>query len=196
VNYPTLKYETPLEWVVRVEGGLLELLSDHAHNELKAASTAQAWLLKKPGDRALVLQLAELAAEEVEHFHRVVRILYARGGELLPVDRNAYAEALLKGSARTRKDPFLDRMIVAALIEARSCERFVLFAEHLADSELRQLYRDLIPSEVGHGELFIDLVRNGFPEELAEPRIEELFELEGEVMAALPFAYRVHSGLA
>lgn len=193
---PELRSRTPLEWVARVEQRPLELLSDHAHNELKAASTAQAWLLKKPGDGELVLQLAELAAEEVEHFQRVVKLLYDRGGQLLPVDNNAYASALLEGSARTRKDPFLDRMIVAALIEARSCERFELFAEHLGDPELRRLYRELIPSERGHAELFVSLVRESFPAAIAEARIDELFELEGQVIESLPFAYRVHSGLA
>jgi tRNA-(ms[2]io[6]A)-hydroxylase len=196
VSQPELRYRTPPEWVARVEGRPLELLSDHAHNELKAASTAQAWLLKNPGDAGLVLRLAQLAAEEVMHFERVVKLLYARGGTLLPVDNNAYAEALLSGSARTRKDPFLDRMIVAALIEARSCERFELFAAHLRDEELRALYRELIPCERGHASLFIDLVREGFSAVRAEERIDELFELEGRVMEALPFAYRVHSGLA
>ncbi len=191
---PELRVATPPEWVARVEERPLELLSDHAHNELKAASTAQAWLLKYPGDAELVLRLASLAAEEVEHFDRVVRILYARGGELLPVDNNAYAEALLKGSARTRKDAFLDRMIVAALIEARSCERFVLFAEYLRDPELRELYRGLIESETGHKELFVDLVFEAYPEEVALDRLNTLFDLEAEVLEALPFAHRVHSG--
>jgi len=185
-----------VEWVRRVEERPLELLSDHAHNELKAASTAQAWLLKHPTKTSLVLKLAELAAEEMEHFERVVRLLYSRGGVLLPVDNNEYATALLGASAPSRRDPFLDRMVLAALIEARSCERFELLAEHLADGELRDLYRDLIPSESGHRELFIDLVRDAFAPAVAEERIEQLFELEAQVLGKLAFAFRVHSGLA
>ena len=195
MNYPELQSATPVEWVRRIEERPLELLSDHAHNELKAASTAQAWLLKNPSNRAMVLELAQLAAEELEHFERVIKILYARGGTLLPVDNNAYAEALLTGSAKTRRDPFQDRMIVAALIESRSCERFELFAEHLEDAELRELYRDLIPCESGHKDLFIDLVRDAFPDGRAEERIEQLFALEAEVLERLPFAYRMHSGV-
>jgi tRNA 2-(methylsulfanyl)-N6-isopentenyladenosine37 hydroxylase len=193
VSYPELRSETDPDWVRRIEERPLDLLSDHAHNELKAASTAQAWLLKKPQDETLVLELAKLAAEEMEHFDRVVRLLYGRGGTLQPVENNLYADRLLKGSAKNRKDVYLDRMIVAALIEARSCERFELLAEHLEDAELAQLYRDLIPCEVGHNELFIDLTRRAFPES-ADGRIEELFELEAEVLAELPFAYRMHSG--
>ncbi len=193
MSYPELRSSTDPKWVRRMEERPLELLSDHAHNELKAASTAQAWLLKNPTDGQLVLELAKLAAEEMEHFERVVRLLYGRGGTLQPVDNNVYADRLLKGSAKTRREPFLDRMIVAALIEARSCERFVLLAENLQDEELATLYRELIPCEVGHNELFIDLTRAAFPE-LADARIEQLFELEAEVLADLPFAYRMHSG--
>ncbi|MCB9914758.1 MAG: tRNA-(ms[2]io[6]A)-hydroxylase [Planctomycetes bacterium] len=190
-----LEYATPPEWVRLVERRPLELLSDHAHNELKAASTAQAWLLKRPEASALVVRLARVAAEETEHFDRVVRLLYGRGGALLPLDTNPYADALLARSAATRKDRFLDRMVVAALIEARSCERFELLAAHLADAELRALYAGLVESEQGHRALFLDLVREHFEPAVAEARIAELFRLEGEVMAALPFAYRMHSGL-
>lgn len=191
-----LEYATDPIWVELVAREPLELLSDHAHNELKAASTAQAWLLKRPEDSRLVTRLARLAAEETEHFDRVVQLLYGRGGRLLPLDNNPYAEALLARSAPTRKDRFLDRMLVAALIEARSCERFELLAEHAEDSELRRLYADLVECERGHRALFLELVRESFPPALAEPRIAELFRIEGEVMAELTFAYRMHSGLA
>lgn len=192
----SLEYRTPAEWVARVEERPLELLSDHAHNELKAAATAQAWLLKHPGKPKLVRQLARVAAEETEHFDRVIQLLYSRGGQLLPLENNAYAEALLARSAQSRKDKFLDRMIVAALIEARSCERFELLGEHLRDAELRTLYADLIECEQGHRALFLDLVLEFFPSEAAEARIAELFRIEGEIVASLPFAYRMHSGLA
>jgi len=196
LGYPRLQYATPPEWVRRIEERPLELLSDHAHNELKAASTAQAWLLKNPQDARLVTRMATLAAEELEHFDRVVQLLYGRGGTLLPVDRSVYAEALLRESAKTRKNAFLDRMVLAALIECRSCERFELLAEHLADEELAGLYRDLIPCEQGHNELFVDLVREAFPGGVADARLEQLFALEADVIAELPFAYRMHSGMA
>jgi tRNA-(ms[2]io[6]A)-hydroxylase len=194
VNYPCLRSSTTVAWVHGVQEKPLELLSDHAHNELKSASTAQAWLLKSPGNTRLVLELSKVAAEEMEHFERVIQLLYGRGGALLPVDNNAYAEALLSGSAKTRRSPFLDRMIVAALIETRSCERFELLAEHLADEELGRLYAGLIPSETGHRKLFIDLACEAFPGAATEDRIEELFDLEAEVIGDLPFGYRMHSG--
>jgi len=196
MSSPELRWATPVEWVERVEERPLELLSDHAHNELKAAATAQAWLLKCPDDPALVLELAKLAAEEVEHFERVVRLLYARGGRLQPIDNNAYAEALLAASARSRKKTFVDRLLVAALIEARSCERFELLAEHMRDRELACLYGGLLESERGHAALFVDLVRRSLPEGEAVERIDALFALEAEVMEGLPFAYRMHSGMA
>ncbi|MFT7668582.1 MAG: tRNA-(ms[2]io[6]A)-hydroxylase [Planctomycetota bacterium] len=196
VSYPLLRGTTSPEWVKCIEdGGLFELLSDHAHNELKAAATAQAWLLKNTDQPKLVIELSKVAAEELEHFERVVKLLYSRGGQLHPLKSNPYAEALLKGSAKTRRDPFLDRLIVAALIEARSCERFILLADHLLDPEVAGLYRDLIPCELGHNELFVDLVRESFPGEGTENRIEQLFDLEGEVIASLPFSFAMHSGM-
>ena len=195
MSYPELRYATPPEWVARIEERPLELLSDHAHNELKAAATAQAWLLKNTDKPRLVLELSKLASEEVEHFDRVIRLLYSRGGELQPIDNNPYAAELLSRSAGTRKDPFVDRLLVAALIEARSCERFVLLGEYLRDPVLRQLYRDLTPCEMEHKDLFVDLVRESLPAGEADSRIAQLFDLEGQVVAELPFAYRMHSGI-
>ncbi|MEO2093209.1 MAG: tRNA isopentenyl-2-thiomethyl-A-37 hydroxylase MiaE [bacterium] len=191
-----LAYQTPLEWVERVAEKPLLLLSDHAHNELKAAATAQAWLQKHPGKPDLVRQLARVAAEETEHFVQVIEILYARGGVLLPLGKNLYAEALLSRAAATRQDKFLDRLIVAGLIEARSCERFQLLAQHLEDRELRELYAGLVECELGHRELFLRLAYEFFPHEVAEARSAELFAIEGEVIARLGFDYYLHSGLA
>jgi len=195
LTYPELTYATPPEWVERIAEGPLELLSDHAHNELKAAATAQAWIMKHPGKSEMVRRLATLAAQEVEHFERVIQILYARGGKLQPVEKSPYADALLTRSSPTRSSNFLDRMILAALIEARSCERFVMLAEGLEDRELSALYGDLIEVETTHKALFVDLAREFFPEDEVEPRLTELWQIEGEVIESLPFSFRMHSGV-
>ncbi len=89
----------------------------------------------------------------------------------------------------------LDRLLLAQLIEARSLERFQLLAEHLADRGLGALYEDLLASEAGHRALFGRLARGLFPAPDVERRQAQLWALEGEILAALPFAYRVHSGL-
>lgn len=188
-----LHHPTPVEWVRAVEQRPLALLADHAHCELKAAASAQALLLRHTERRDLAQRLAEIAVEEMQHFELVLGVLHARGGTLGPAPVNAYAEALLAASARSRRLRLLDRLVVAALIEARSFERFQLLAEHLADDELRELYRGLMASEAAHRGTFLRFARELFPAE-APGRIEVLTALEGEVVAGLPFDCTMHSG--
>jgi tRNA-(ms[2]io[6]A)-hydroxylase len=191
-----LDWSTPPEWVDRVAERPLALLSDHAHCELKAAASAQAMVAKNGQHPDLVEALGAVAIEELEHFQQVYALLRARGGGLEAQDVNPYADALLERSAATRTRRFLDRLLVAELIEARSLERFHLLADHLRDPELAQLYRSLMHSEAGHQALFERLARELFPGEVAESRRDELRVLEAEVMASLPFDFRVHSGMA
>lgn len=189
-----LECATPAEWVARVEERPLALLSDHCHCELKAAASAQAMLAKNGHHASLVEALGAVAIEELEHFRAVHAVLRARGGRLEPQDTNPYAEALLERSAATRRRRFLDRLLVAELIEARSLERFHLLAEHLRDAELAGLYRSLMASEAAHQALFERLARDLHPPGEVEMRRDELRALEGEVVAGLPFDHRVHSG--
>lgn len=190
-----LDWSTPPEWVERVEERPLALLSDHAHCELKAAASAQAMVAKNGHLADLVDALGAVAIEELEHFQQVHRLLRARGGELGHQDTNPYAEALLERSAATRTQRFLDRLLVAELIEARSLERFHLLAEHLRDPELAQFYRSLMGSEAGHQALFERKALELFPAGVAEARRDELRVLEAEVMSGLSFDYRMHSGM-
>lgn len=189
-----LDWSTPPAWVGQVEREPLALLADHAHCELKAASSAQSLLLRNPGRREVVERLGAMAAEELEHFNRVVAILHARGGELTWQDSNPYAEGLHRASAETRRSTLLDKLLLARLIEARSLERFHLLAEHLRDAELAALYRDLLRSEAGHRALFGQLARGFFPEAEVTAREAELRAVEAAVIRALPCAPRVHSG--
>jgi tRNA-(ms[2]io[6]A)-hydroxylase len=189
-----LEYATPPAWVARVEREPLALLSDHAHCELRAAASAQALIVRNPARSGFVAQMLALAQEELEHFGRVAAELEARGGRLDHKAPNPYADRLLAASVPDRGDAFLDRLLIAALIEARSLERFRLLAEHLADAGLAGLYRELLPSEARHRTLFVDLAREAFGNERADARHAELRAREAGVMAALPFAVRIHSG--
>jgi tRNA-(ms[2]io[6]A)-hydroxylase len=191
-----LEYETPVRWVTGVEREPLALLSDHAHCELRAASSAQALIVRNPQRSSFVAAMLALAQEELEHFGLVSRELAARGGRLSHKSPNPYADQLLARSAEHRGDAFLDRLLVAGLIEARSLERFHLLATHLADRDLAQLYRELLPSESRHHSLFLDCAREFFGRPRAEERFERLRALEAEIVAALPFAVRIHSGPA
>lgn len=197
-----LTWTTPVEWVARVERDPLALLSDHAHCEMKAAASAQALIGKHTRKSELVRALCDIAREELEHFARVQQAIVARGGVLEPFSRNPYAETLIgrSGQGRVctddeRDETLLDRLLVSALIEARSLERFVLLAEHARDEELAELYRSLVPSEAAHQAQFRKLARAVYPETRVKERLEFLTELEGRVVAALPFEVRMHSGM-
>ncbi|MDP6539021.1 MAG: tRNA isopentenyl-2-thiomethyl-A-37 hydroxylase MiaE [Planctomycetota bacterium] len=190
-----LAWRTPPAWATRVAEQPLALLSDHAHCELKAASTAQALIARHPDDALLVERLATMAEEEMQHFHAVVRLLHARGGTLGPLRPNPYAEALAQAAKEGRGDVLLDRLVLAGLIEARSLERFRLFEEHLADKELAALYRSLAPTEAAHQGMFFHLAHRRGGERVASERIEVLRRREGRIVEDLPFAHRVHSGL-
>ena len=191
-----LEYETPPAWVAGVEADPLALLSDHAHCELRAAASAQALIVRNPQRTRFVGQMLALAQEQLEHFGSVMRLLEQRGGALDHKAPNPYAEGLLSRSSPDRGDPFLDRLLIAGLIEARSLERFHLLGEHLTDPELAALYRELAPSEARHHTLFVRSAREFFGAERADARWTALVAREAEVVAGLPFAVRMHSGPA
>lgn len=188
-----LAWATPPEWVAAVATDTLSLLSDHAHCELKAASSAQALIAKNTQRPELIAELLSIAQEELEHFGRVVRLIESRGGKLAPVSGNRYAGELLRRGALGKSPHLLDRLLVAALIEARSLERFRLLADHLPDPELRALYTDLLNSEASHRAFFLDAAQSYHPKQF-DSELERFAELEAEVISALPFAHLVHSG--
>ncbi len=192
-----LLYETPMEWVGRVDAlGLLPLLSDHAHCELKAAATMQALIAKNCEHERIVQSLPEVAQEELQHFQRVESELRRRGGRLAEQTASPYAEGLQRGAAKTRKSLLLDRLLLSHLIEARSAERFHLLGQHLEDRELADLYRDLLPSESAHRVLFLRLAQDAFSRSDVEQRLTELQGLEAQLLPGLPLEARIHSGMA
>lgn len=198
-----LTVATPIDWVARVEADVLALLSDHAHCELKAAASAQALIAKNSTRGTLVLRLAEIAREELEHFAAVVHVLDARGGALGLLEPNPYVEALIGRSHHgricaddERDEHLLDRLLVSSLIEARSLERFHLLATHLVDRELADFYRLLVPAEALHQALFRELALSLYPAERVALRLDALTAVEGDIVSRLPFAVRMHSGLA
>lgn len=195
-----LRSETPIRWAKRVSEEPLALLIDHAHCELGAAASAQALLRRQagrghPGGGELSDRLAALAVEELVHFRQVLRIIEAWPGNFDEVPPSPYVAGLVHGaSQRSRGVPFLDRLLIAGLIELRSLERFELLAEHATESRLRDLYAELAPSERGHAHLFDRLAREYFAEDVVDRRAEELAGVEAELLAGLPVEPRMHSG--
>jgi tRNA-(ms[2]io[6]A)-hydroxylase len=184
---------------VRVLADPVALLDDHAPLEKKAAANALALLNRwprspEPAD-LWVRALAAVARDEVEHLGLVLRHLARRGGRLSRGHANPYA-ATLHGRVRTGSGPseVLDRLLVAALIEARSCERFAVLGRSCADDDLRALYRGLEASERGHHRVFLDLARSTHPPADVDARWTWFVGEEARILASQPPGPRMHSG--
>ncbi len=181
-------------WAKVAADDLGATLADHAHCEKKAAASALALINDYPDDTRLVHALGHLAEEEIGHFREIHAELVERG-VTLPRDRgDPYVKQLLAHQRKPAPERKLDRLLVSALIEARSCERFQLLGAELAargHSELAARFRRLESSEAGHAALFLKLARDEFGE-AADARLDEYAELEAEIVAALPLVARIH----
>ena len=182
----------------------LALLNDHAHLEKKAATNALELLNRFPEPNPpenWVAAMTAVARDEVEHLAVVSRILARRGGKLTRQHRNEYASRL-RDLVRMGTGPgeLVDRLMISALIEARSCERFKLLAAACDggendDKELAKLYRGLWASEHGHYRTFIQLAEQIQPEKLVAKRWDEMLDAEADIIAKQPPGPRMHSGV-
>ncbi len=199
-----LLYETSPDWAVSALQEPLALLNDHAHLEKKAASNALELLTQWPDPTPpeyWVEKMTAVARDEVEHLAVVTRLLARRGGRLTKHHKNAYANEL-RDHVRRGLGPreIVDRLMVSALIEARSCERFALLAEHCTDRELAKLYKGLWASEKGHFLSFLELARQVLERdtqdaaERVERRWQEWLRIEARAIQAQPPGPRMHAG--
>jgi tRNA-(ms[2]io[6]A)-hydroxylase len=193
-----LRWHTPASWAPCALSDPLVLLNDHAHLEKKAAGNALELLNRWPElnpPENWVTAMTAVARDEVEHLAVVTRILARRGGRLTRSHRNDYATALRKLVRLGRgPDELIDRLMVAALIEARSCERFALLGEACSDRELAKLYRGLYASEAGHYLSFIGLAREVTGARRVDQRWQEMLRAEADIAASQPPGPRIHSG--
>ncbi|TAJ20604.1 MAG: tRNA-(ms[2]io[6]A)-hydroxylase [Planctomycetota bacterium] len=191
-----LRWSTGADWADLVLADPLALLDDHAHCELGAAAAAQSFLSRHPSIDRVAEKLSATAIEELRHFREVHEVLRSLGGCLSSRAPNAYVEALHAAVRATRArdgDPLIDRLLVSALIERRSLERFELLAAR-ASGALRELYARLVPSELGHAALFVHLCFEIRGEAATVGRLARIQELEAEVARAQSRGPRIHSG--
>ncbi|MCS6916838.1 MAG: tRNA-(ms[2]io[6]A)-hydroxylase [Chitinophagales bacterium] len=181
-----LKLATDPRWADLAACSLEEILSDHAYCEQKAASSCISLIQRYPEKQELVEALAPVVTEEWEHFRMVLEEQKKRGYRLGPQRRDAYVNRLRsqirKGQAGRQ---LLDELLVCALIEARSCERFRLLSEKLQDPHLRRFYRQFMKSEAGHYTLFMKLALNYFPESEVRSRWKEMVLFEQDLLNSL-----------
>jgi tRNA 2-(methylsulfanyl)-N6-isopentenyladenosine37 hydroxylase len=185
--------ETPCAWVDAAIADLPTLLIDHANCEKKAASTAMALIFAYPEDRHLSVALSRLAREELKHFEQVERLMRKRAVSFVRMKPGRYAGELRKLVRTHEPKRKLDLMIVHALIEARSCERFRLLSKRLPE-EVRDLYEQLERSEARHFEIYLDFAQREFPAEEIAERLGLIAAREAELATADDTELRFHSG--
>ena len=189
-----LKLPTDPRWVNIAEKNIDEILIDHAHCEQKAASTAISLIVSFPEYTDLVQEMIALVKEEMSHFKLVLDKLVAKGVTLGRDRKDLYVVELLKffpkGGSRT--DQLVHRLLYAALIEARSCERFRLLSENLEDKELAKFYRDLMVSEANHYTLFLQFARNYSDVKQVNEKWDALLEYEANIMKNLGTKESIH----
>ncbi len=186
-----LRSATDPRWAAVALADLDRTLGDHAHCEKKAAATAMKLVADANREPDLVRSLARLAQEEQQHFLAVLVELGRRGVFLPPDGGDPYAQELL---AKVRSGParLLDRLLVCALIEGRSCERLGLLGEALPPGRLKDLYLKLAAAEAGHERLFVDLALRRGPEPEVRARLDALADEEARIVARLPLLPRIH----
>jgi tRNA-(ms[2]io[6]A)-hydroxylase len=189
-----LRVPTPHAWLDAVFGDFGAFLVDHAACEKKAFSTGIALVSRYPERAALVRALIEFSREELEHFARVHAILDARGLVLARDEKDEYARGLRTKIRSGGDEELCDRLLVAGIIEARSCERLQLLAEALPEREpdLAATYLELCRAEARHHGLFFRLARDEVGVQLTERRAAELLDFEAELVERLPHRAAVH----
>lgn len=188
-----LRAPTPRAWVESAVEDLPTLLVDHSNCEKKAASTALALIFAYPDDRALNIALSRLAREELKHFEQVERLMKRLDLPHLRLKPGRYASELRKLVRTHEPRRKLDLMIVHALIEARSCERFRLLAKHLPEA-VRELYQQLERSEARHFEVYLEFAEREFDAEEIAARLEVIATREAELATEPDRELRFHSG--
>jgi tRNA 2-(methylsulfanyl)-N6-isopentenyladenosine37 hydroxylase len=184
---------TSEHWLAQVEGNLDLLLIDHAHCEKKAAGTALNLLFAYVENEPLCRAMTEIVNEELEHFHMVLALLARRGVRFRRLPPSSYGRKLNDLVRKHEPGKAVDRLLVAGLIEARSCERFGLLRDRLAEGELAEFYGGLFESEARHHATYVRLAKMYGDEDSVKDRLAELSAAESQFLAASADPPRMHS---
>lgn len=189
-----LKLPTDPRWVNIVEKNIEDILTDHAYCEQKAASAAISFIVGFPDYTELVSEMSDLAQEEMSHFTMVHDLMKERGLTLGRERKDEYVNKLRfyfpKGGSRL--ESLINRLLVAALVEARSCERFRLLSEELEDKKLARFYKKLMISEAGHYTMFLKFARQYGDREIVDRKWQELLDYEARIMQDLSKSETMH----
>ncbi len=181
------------EWVAAVMADFDSFLQDHADCERKASAMAMSFVAKFPDRKAIIPELIETAIEELQHFEMVYKLMQARGiGLVHSIGEDLYVKALIKRCHSGRLERFLDRLLIASVVETRGAERFKLVAENLSDADLKKFYKMLWVSEAKHGHIFAKMALHYFPEAQVYKRLEWWIAQEAEIIEGLEIRAALH----
>jgi tRNA-(ms[2]io[6]A)-hydroxylase len=184
---------TPTDWVEAAANGLDVILIDHANCELKAASTAMNLIYRYPERTDIGWQMSRLAREELRHYEQVQRLMGAVGIRPRPLSASRYAAGLRAAARKRDPDRLTDLLLIGALIEARSCERFALLAPAL-HGRIADLYAGLLASEARHFENYLALAEAGSDPDVLQERLAALRTTENDLVTSPDCDLRFHSG--
>lgn len=189
----SLQSASAARWFAQVDTSLDQILIDHAHCEKKAAGVAMNLLFSYVDNVALARAMTEIVNEELEHFRLVLDLLERRGIPFQKLTPSSYGQRLHELIRKEEPGRAVDRLLVAGLIEARSCERFALLADHVADQELRDFYRGLFESEARHHSTYVRLACDFAAEDAVRERLHWLAAAEAAIIATGDPLPRMHS---
>ena len=189
-----LRCQTPQAWLDEAVANLPLLLIDHANCEKKAASTALNLIYRYVEHPAMLLRLSKLAREELRHFEQVVAILKDRHITYSRISSSRYAGELRRLARTHEPARLIDILIISAVVEARSCERFERLIPVL-DTELADFYASLLKSEARHFAVYLQLARDMAPEKGIEDRVELFLQADEQLVSSTDTEFRFHSGV-
>ena len=188
-----LACKTPLSWLEMASSRLDLLLIDHAHCEKKAASTALSLMYRYVDYPKLLQSLSRLAREELRHFEQVLKLLQQRNIAYIHLEPCAYAKRLRENCHTYEPKRLIDLLIISAIIEARSCERFAALIKYLPN-DLAEFYATLVQAEARHFEIYLNLIKL-ITQEPVEDRIQYFIQLENQLILQPEANFRFHSGI-
>ena len=188
-----LAVDSKQEWLDAVMSDFNAFLQDHADCERKASSMAMSFVAKYPDRLAILPELIETGIEELEHFQDVYKLMQARGVQLRPsMGEDLYVKALIKQCHSGRNERFMDRLLIASVLETRGAERFRMIAEALQEPDLKRFYKTLWTSEAKHGHIFVKMALEYFDKSTVYDRLQWWVDQEAVVLEGLEIRPALH----
>ncbi len=181
------------DWIKAVLNDFDAFLQDHADCERKASAMAMSFVAKYPDRKEIIPELIDTAIEELEHFQRVYEIMEEREVALpAKMQEDNYIKGLLKSCRNGKNERFLDRLLIASIVECRGAERFKIVYENVKEERLKKFYQMLWASEAKHGEVFVQMALNYFDQRQVYNRLEDWATMEADIISQLPLRAALH----